>query len=152
MLKPFLGVDSVHLVSSCQVEQVTTWATEKVESHQHEVSEVSKRLGATGRWWTSCEPIRGAVWKDWKKTMAKLWYTNIYAFWEHDLALVQFNYPAIYAQSFTINAFFVPYLRRLSEGFSLRDIDVDMYHASYFNTQMPRWLKNIGQILKFGTC
>lgn len=48
-LKPFLGVDSVHLVSSCQVEQVTTWATEKVESHQHEVSEVSKRLGATGR-------------------------------------------------------------------------------------------------------
>eukprot|EP00434_Breviolum_minutum_P000229 symbB.v1.2.000190.t2/scaffold21.1/size436794/9 len=30
-----------------EVEQVTTWATEKVESHQHEVSEVSKRL--TGR-------------------------------------------------------------------------------------------------------
>lgn len=50
------------------------------------------------------------------------------------------NYPAIYAQSFTINVWFLCSLSPMVvRGFSLRDVDVDMYHASYFNTQMPRW-------------
>lgn len=90
MLKPFFWGST-----RCILWAAARWNRSQ-PGRQKKWKAISTRFPRSVRGWgpqagdeRAVSQYRGAVWTDWKKTMAN-WYTNIYAFWEHDLALVQF--------------------------------------------------------------